>query len=209
MDSKEQLIREVSSPINSKLRIVQEAGKKLLNTENTNYSFGTLVDVLEEGLDNIPLGGVESVLLLGMGGGSIIHSLREKYDCHAPVTAVDIDPVVINLAYEEFQIDQLSEVSIHEADAQDFIENCKDAFDLIIIDIYIDVDVPEKFYEAKFWEMIEKNVNSNGFILFNAGIDMSDDKAYDFLERLPASFIYQEMYNVLESNTVFIMQKVF
>ena len=57
--------------------------------------------------------------------------------------------------------------------------------------------------------MIENNVNPNGFILFNAGIDMDEAKSEVFLEQIPDSFIYQENYFVLKTNTVIIMQKVF
>ena len=57
--------------------------------------------------------------------------------------------------------------------------------------------------------MIENNVNQNGFILYNAGIDMDESKYEVFLEQIPDSFIYQENYFVLKTNTVIIMQKVF
>ncbi len=209
MQKKEKLIKEINSDINNKLRIVWEDGKKLLNTENTNYSYGTLVDVLEYGIDTLPLSMISSILLLGMGGGSIVKSLRAKYDCHAPVVAVELDPVVINIAHKDFNIEKEQQLEIHEADAWGFIENCQSQFDLIIIDIFIDVNVPKKFYDPRFWAMIEKNVNPNGFILFNAGIDLTEDEVYAFLDSLPESFIYQENYNVLETNTVIIMQKVF
>ena len=43
-----------NSDINNELLVVYEDGKKILNTKNTNYSYGTLVDVLEYGLDTIP-----------------------------------------------------------------------------------------------------------------------------------------------------------
>ncbi len=209
MQTNEKLIREVNSDINQKLRIVWEGDKKLLNTENTNYSYGTLVDVLEYGIDTLPLSMISSILLLGMGGGSIVRSLRQKYDCHAPVVTVELDPVVIDIAHKDFNIEDEKELEIHEADAWDFIENCQSQFDLIIIDIFIDVDVPKKFYNPQFWSMIEKNVSQNGFILFNAGIDLTEDEVFAFLDTLPESFIYQENYNVLETNTVIIMQKVF
>lgn len=203
-----EIIKTVTSPINDKLNIVLQGDKKLLNTANTNYSYGTLVDVLEYGLDSIPLNGTQSVLLLGMGAGSIIQSLRKKYDCHAPVVAVELDPVVVDLAHDEFEIGKMENVEIHCADAWDFVKKCEKKFDLIIIDIYIDLTVPEKFYNLKFWEELERITNEGGFVLFNAGIDKNEDEMEDFAESLPDSYISQTNYNVLSSNTVIISQKM-
>ncbi|MGI6321640.1 MAG: spermidine synthase [Bacteroidales bacterium] len=121
-----------NSDINNELLVVYEDGKKILNTKNTNYSYGTLVDVLEYGLDTIPMENINSVLLLGMGVGSIIKSLREKYNCNAEVTAVEIDPTVIEIAKTEFDFDNFSKVKIENCDAWDFVENSKQKFDLII-----------------------------------------------------------------------------
>ena len=209
MDNKEQLIKSVPSAVNKELKVVMYKGKKLLNTENTNYSYGTLVDVLEYGVDTLPIESIKSILLLGMGAASIVESLREKYYCYAPVTGVELDPVVINLAHEEFDIDQLKDLEIHNMDAWDFVEQSDKEYDLIIIDIFIDVRVPKRFYDPKFWSMLERSVAPNGFVLFNAGIDLEEEDVEKFIDTLPDSFIAQENYNVLVSNTVIMLQKVF
>ncbi len=208
MSNSGKILKKIDSPINRSLKIVWQDGKKLLNTKNTNYSYGTLVDVLEYGLDTIYMTHVKSVLLLGMGAGSIIKSLREKYNCPAPVVAVEIDPVVIDIAYDEFNIGEEKQLEIHSIDAWDFVEKCDTKFDLIIIDIFIDLIVPEKFYKLEFWKMIEKITNVNGFVLFNAGIDLEEKLITEFLDRLPDSFIYQLNLDVLNSNVVIITQKI-
>ena len=209
MDTPEQIIKTIASPINHQLKIVLKGDKKLLNTKNTNYSYGTLVKVLEYGLDNIPMTDISSVLLLGMGGGSIIYSLRKKYQCLAPVTAIEIDPIVIDIASDKFNVKENDTLKIHCIDAWEYIKKSTEKFDLIIIDIFIDTEVPEKFYQAAFWQDLEKNVEDNGFILFNAGIDLKEEEVSKFVSQLPQSFIYQKNHGVLESNTVIIIQKIF
>ncbi len=209
MENNEHLLRKIPSPINKKLKIVKKKGKKLLNTKNTNYSYGTLVDVLEYGLDNIPMQGIDSVLLLGMGGGSIIESLRQKYNYKGPVVAVEIDQVVIDIARDEFGVVESDLLEIHCSDAWDFVDKCDREFSLVIVDIFIDLHVPEKFYRPQFWEMLEKLLVPNGFILFNAGIDLDEQEVKEFVAGLPNSFIYQKNYGVLETNTVIIKQKIF
>ncbi len=160
-------------------------------------------------MDRIPITEVTSVLLLGIGAGSIIESLRNKYDYTGPVTAIEIDPVVIEIAENEFGVKANELLEIHCIDAWDYIEQCEQEYDLIIIDIFIDIQVPEKFYKPQFWQMIEKNVSDSGFILFNAGIDMEEEAVREFVRNLPDSFISQKNYNVLKTNTVIIMQKLF
>lgn len=208
MDNTERIIKRISSPINDQLKIVMKGDKKLLNTKNTNYSYGTLVDVLLYGLDSIPTYTADSVLLLGMGGGSIIPPLREKYNYHGPIDAVELDPIVIDLAKEEFNIEADKKVTIIEADAWNYVENCKKQYSLIIVDIFIDIHVPKKFYNPEFWLMVKKITKENGFIVFNAGIDMKEDDVKSFVESLPLKFVYQKNYDVLESNIVIIMQKM-
>lgn len=200
-------IREYHSPINGVLKLRWENGKKILDTEHTNYSYGTLEDVLNYGLDSIPLENINSILLLGMGGGCVIGSLKNRYNCHAPITAIEMDPMLITIAEEEFGIVETQDVSILEADAYPYVLETKNSFDLVIIDIFIDLLVPDKFYEASFWDAMTKVVNLNGFVLFNTGIDLSEEQVNTFLDRLPDCFLYQVMFHVYESNTLIILNK--
>ena len=199
--------REYHSPINGVLKVRWEKGKKILDTEHTNYSYGSLEDVLNYGLDNIPLENVNSVLLFGMGGGCMISSLKNRYSCHAPVTAIELDPMLIDIAEKEFGVVQSKNLSILETDAYQYITETKDTFDLIIIDIFIDLLVPEKFYKPEFWDAMTKVVNLNGFVLFNTGIDLTEEQVNTFLDTLPDCFLYQVMFEVFESNTLIILNK--
>jgi len=197
-----------NSPINQKLKVKWEDGRKVLNTLNTNYSYGILEDVLNYGLDAIPLKNKEKVLVLGMGAGSVIKSLRKRYQSKAYIKAVELDPVVIKLAAKKFNIIPSSDLEIIEKDAYKFIAKSKKTYDLIIVDIFIDLEVPKEFYSSTFWKEVEKRIRIGGFVLFNAGIDLTEEEIDQFLERLPANLIYQVIYNVFESNTLIILNKI-
>ena len=201
------LITYYPSEVNGRLKVKWREGKKVLNTKQTNYSYGTLEKVLNYGLDSIPLETTQSVLLLGMGGGCIINSLRSRYNCRAPITALELDPVVINIAEKEFGITESEDLKIIIGDAYDYTLETKDSFDLTIIDIFIDIYVPDKFYSTEFWEAMAKSVNLNGFVLFNTGIDLTEEQVNAFLDKLPDCFLYQVMFNVYESNTLIILNK--
>ncbi len=44
----------------------------------------------------------------------------------------------------------------------------KSEFDLIIIDIFIDILVPESFLNSSFWNDIIRSISEKGTILFSA-----------------------------------------
>ena len=72
--------RKFPSEFNGTLEISYVNGKKVLDTKNANYSYGSLQKILEIGLTKVNLKSVENLLLLGLGGGSIIQSLRETFE---------------------------------------------------------------------------------------------------------------------------------
>lgn len=159
------LTRKINSEYNGKLELTLINGRKVLDTENTNYSYGSLQRVMRYSLDQINLNKINSVLILGMGAGSVIQSLREERNYTGKITAVEIDPVIISIAEQEFGIRPDDSTEIIQADAQDFISNCDEKFDLIIVDLFIDNTIPSKFLTMDFWkEVIE---HSQVEIIFN------------------------------------------
>lgn len=207
MDKK--LLRFYPSPINRRLKIFWKEGKKILNTKNANYSYDGLQEVLNKGLDRIPMEEINSVLVLGMGGGCVVDSLRNKYFYYGPIVGVELDPVIIEIAEKEFNISQYDDVEIIQADAKRFLPTHDKKYDLIVVDVFIDIKVPKKFYSPKFWKKIEDKVEDNGFVLFNAGVDLSQKDIDAFLDNIPDSFVYFIKINVMRSNTVFVLQKVY
>jgi spermidine synthase len=131
-------------------------GKKILNSKNGNYSYGSLEKVLDFGLSYSKAERSSEVLVLGLGGGSVLDLLRKKYKFYGKITAVEIDPAVIDIALSEFNIKQHGSLDLLCEDAFDFVQESKKAFGLIIIDIFIDVKVPEQFFSEVFWNDISR-----------------------------------------------------
>lgn len=199
--------KSFDSEVSGELLIKWIKGKKVLNTKNTNYSYGGLEDVLNQGLEHIPLEEVNSILVLGMGGGCVVDSLRNKYKYQGPITGVELDPVVIQLANDEFDLQKDKLVEVIQADAEKFVAESTRTFDLVIVDIFIDLKVPEQFYSKRFWKNVEACVNDNGFALFNAGINLDQETVNEFLNQIPISFAYQVRPKLQFSNTVINLHK--
>lgn len=179
----------VKSDVSGYLQVGWIEGEKVVDSRRANYSFGPLQRELEYGLNQIDLEGMQSCLVLGMGAGSVVQSLRKKFDFKGIITAVELDPVMIQIADEVFDIRPDEEFEIICDDAIDFVDYTEDQYDLIIIDVFIDITVPKELYRRDFWENILEISNPNTKILFNAGVDQLEDYFIeDFKKQLPQAF---------------------
>lgn len=201
--------KTITSKVSGTLEVTWINGKKVLDSENANYSYGSLQRLLEYGLSKIYFDSKSDILLLGLGAGSIVHSLRKKFKHRGTITAIELDPVVIDLARNEFEVATLNDVNIIESDAYEFVQEAHETFHLIIVDLFIDNKVPSQFYTTDFWEHIIKNVKSKGTILFNAGILLED---HSTLELLIKQFEDQIVFNIHKdvqgTNTLVIGRKI-
>ena len=198
--------KTIQSKYSGKLEITWYNGKKYLNSANANYSYGSLQRILKFGLKKINLSKVNSVLILGLGGGSVIETLRQDFNYSGLIEAVELDPAIIDIAKTEFGIEQNETLKIHCADAYEFVKDHSKTFDLIIVDLYIDLDVPNKFLDFKFWDHILALKNSSGSIIFNAAVKVSKaDKIISISNYLKTKVFKVELYdNVNNTNTVII-----
>ncbi|WP_033959364.1 fused MFS/spermidine synthase [Psychroserpens jangbogonensis] len=204
------MTRKVTSKYSDTLEITWHNGKKHLNTKNANYSYGSLQAILKFGLEKIELKNMNSILLLGLGGGSVIETLRQDFNYQKQITAIDIDPVIIDIAKTEYQLESNSNTTIICEDALKFIKDNTSKFDLIIIDLFIDIKVPQQFLELSFWEDVVKSKSTNGVILFNASLeDKKSNKLKSVIEFLKTKVYKVDVYNkVNDTNTVIISQSL-
>jgi spermidine synthase len=169
------LTRKKHSDHNGVLELTLNNGKLMLDSKNTNYSYGSLQRILEKGLAGIALEKVSSTLLLGLGGGSVIKSLREKFGYSGAIDAVEIDAVVIDIARESFEIKDAENLRIIHADAQEYVQACTSDFDLIIVDLFIDNQVPSIFYSHEFCEKLLTILSKQGSLIFNLGLNTGQE----------------------------------
>ena len=161
-------LKKYNSKINGLLEINYNAGKKVLDTNNSNYSYGSLQTILHKGLEEIKFNDdTKNILVLGLGGGSIIETIRDHFKSKAFIELVDIDDTIITIAKEEFEIERFNNINIICDDAADYIKKCSKTFDLIIVDIFIGATIPEIFTETKFLINLVNHLNPSGKIIYN------------------------------------------
>ena len=145
------ITKKVKSEFNGTLEITWYNGKKHLNTKNANYSYGSLQKILKFGLKKMNLSRCNNVLVLGLGGGSVIKTLGKIIGRHKSIIAVEIDPVIIEIAKEEFKLSKIEGLEIICDDATNFMKKNRSNFDLIIVDLFIDTKIPSPFFESGSW----------------------------------------------------------
>lgn len=198
----------VESAYSGTLELNSWMGTTTLDSANANYSYGSLQKVLRTGIEITGLEYVNTILVLGMGGGSVIQTLRNEFNYQGNITAVEIDPEVIRIAEEVFNIASDAHLKIHCADASQFVKECTETYDLIIVDLFIDDMVPEVFTQLPFWQSVSKWLSDSGKFIFNVSIHEKDaENIFRLRSNLDSLFetaLYQKIQN---TNTLIIGQK--
>lgn len=148
-------------------------GELVLDTENTNYSYGSLQRILRYGLRNIGYDKIlqmDHILLLGVAGGSVVKTLVNEIEYKGKITGVEIDPEMIQIANQYFNLHQIEQLNVVIDDAFEFVLKTKEKYDLIIIDIFEDTNMPNFLFEKFFTDRICAILKENGFVLFNTMI---------------------------------------
>ena len=200
--------RKIKSDINGYLELTKTNGKKLLDSKNTNYSYGSLQRVMRFGLNKMQDYKPENVLLLGLGGGCVINLLRNEFDFQGKITAIELDKVVIDIAETEFGHKSDDNLQIICDDALNFINTTKSKYDLIIVDLFIDTKIPDFCYTVSFWETISKLSPLNSYLIFNSSIDKSYIRINNKNpEGIISQFYESKVYDKVEGHNELIISR--
>ena len=163
-------IYQAKSALSKSIEVTWANGELVLDSENTNYSYGSLQRILRLGLKNIGYDKIvpmEHILVLGVAGGSVIKTLVDEIKFQGKITGVEIDSEIIKVANTYFKLDEVKNLEIIIDDAFEFVLKTKNKYDLIIIDIFQDTTMPNFLFETFFTNRVCFLLKNNGFILFN------------------------------------------
>lgn len=207
-------IYKETSTISKSIEVTIYNGKTLLNTTNTNYSFGSLQSILKKGLLDIgaaEIDRMESVLILGVAGGSVVQTLVTDFSFAKNITGVELDKEIIDVANSYFNLDKIPNFKFVIADAEQFVKTDANHYDLIVIDIFKDTEMPEFLFEKSFISNCKKLLNKNGYILFNTMHLTADSKNTidKYLLHFDAhNFTQKVLKNIERYNDVIIIKRI-
>lgn len=206
-------IKKEPSAISHTLEISWNNGELVLDSKNTNYSYGSLQRILRKGLKYIGYERIrkfKTVLVLGVAGGSVIKTLVEEIKFKGKITGVEIDDKVVDLANQYFGLDKIRNLDLIVDDAFNFVLKSQETYDLIIIDIFQDTNMPSFLFQDYFINRLHDILNINGFILFNTMVISKKDAERNQLYKSKFGGNYSlRMYpKVEEHNELFTIKKL-
>ena len=160
-----------ASPINGDITIGKQNNEKAIFAGGVTQSGGELVVMWDTVIGNLYKQhvGVNKFLLLGVGAGMILRIVK-KYYPKAEMTGIDIDPIMKQIAIEQFGWEDTKRQKIIIADAIDWLTHdaSQNYFDLIAVDVFIGSRNAPHTRTKIFLENIQKTMTKNGFLLYNA-----------------------------------------
>jgi len=206
-------IYQRKSSFSKNLEVTWNNGQLVLDSKNTNYSYGSLERILRKGLLYIGFDRIrkfENILVLGVAGGSVIKTLTQEIKCKAKITGVEIDEVAIEIAQKFFQLQAIPNFNLVQDDAFEFVLKTKEKYDLIIIDVFQDTQMPNFLFEDFFINRINFLLQVNGFILFNTMVLNTNDKERNknYRTKFNENYSVRLYPKVEEHNELFTIKKL-
>lgn len=158
------------SALSQTLEITWANGDLVMDSLNTNYSYGSLQRILKLGLKNIGFAKIKEmnhILILGVAGGSVVKTLIDDIQFKGKITGVEIDSDIIEIANQFFKLNEILQLQIIIDDAFEFVLKTTEKYDLIVIDIFQDIKMPNFLFESYFIDRICFLLKSKGVVLFN------------------------------------------
>ena len=114
---------------------------------------------------------------------------------------------MIEIADKEFGISQGKKLKIVHEDAFLYVSRETQKFDIIIVDLFIDLVVPKKCYSISFWQSLQKMMSNKGSVIFNAGVNLQKKEAlHKMMNQCNDIFKFQLFENVDKTNTLLIAE---
>jgi len=185
-------------------------GRFQLCTSNAIYSFEDLYVNFSRAFDRIDLdrSAPMNVLVLGIGMGSIpmVMEAMDFEDCY--FTAIEIDPVIIELL-NEYGLPKIdSPIEVYETDAVQYAAISREKFDLVAIDLFINDIIPEAAQSKDFLSNIQERLSPDGMVMMNhlALTEADQRRGKAFFETIFRTVFPQSDYIDVDGNYMFISE---
>jgi spermidine synthase len=169
-------VEQVESKFSTILNVSYFKGRYMLSTRNAVYSFAEKYESFAEAFKQLKIEkrDIQKVLILGYGLGSITQILNQQYQKNCHYTAVDIDPVIIDLAKRYGYMPAQSKIEMFCADAYEFVKSDTEQYDLICVDVFIDDTVPENAESEVFLYNLSRLLKKDNGLLIYSRLNADD-----------------------------------
>jgi spermidine synthase len=219
------VIYETDSEFNGHIQVVQIGNTRKIKVDKIDQSisytspscsrlvWGKAVQLLKENLPH-----TQNAMILGLGGGTMAHLLSREFP-DVSITSVEIDPIMVDVARQYFDIDNIPNHKVLVTDAMrvvvepDKYEIPRQSLDAVIVDIYNGEKYPDLGKSGNFITALRKLVKPGGVIIFNRiYLDRHQDEVNVFIEYISGYLKDVKLLVVAgytNSDNILILGKVF
>jgi predicted membrane-bound spermidine synthase len=160
-----EVIKKFHSDFNAEVELVRFMGDLRLDMGGLTQSGSVIEKIWAKAIKSlVPRNSnIKSVLILGLGGGSAIKVVKHFYK-DAKIVAVEIDPVVVDIATNHFPYIKKYQVDVITSDAVEYVKKMSGNYDLVLVDCYQGHNVPAKLNSLEFVKKILKHTK---YLLIN------------------------------------------
>jgi spermidine synthase len=106
------------------------------------------------------------VLFIGLGGGSSPKRIWRDFP-DMQVQAVELDPVVVDVAYKYFALPRDPRLQVAVDDGRRYLDRHEDKWDAILIDAFFADAIPFHLFTNEFMELVRSRLNPGGVVMTN------------------------------------------
>jgi hypothetical protein len=159
------------SAINGEIVVTRSYGSWWTSVNGTQQSGWFMQKLWKNAFTRLsPLFRPSRILLLGLGTGSAVSSIRHAFPS-ASLDAMEIDDVMIQLIKKFQFVSEEIMPNVMVGDVCERLPQMKDVYDLILVDLFHGADVPERISTAEFFTSIAKHLSPSGCVIVNVFAD--------------------------------------
>jgi len=111
-----------------------------------------------------------NVLMIGLGGGSVQRAYQHYYP-NVKVETAEIDPTVLEVARDYFQLKESPMLAVHVSDGRVYLRRTSAKYDAIILDAYVKNRygsfIPYHLVTREFFRLANDHLSENGVLAYN------------------------------------------
>lgn len=150
----------------------------------------------------------ENVLFLGLGGATGPKQFLRDYP-RVSITAVEIDPGVVEVAREHFAMPEDPRLRIAVADGRTWLKSSREEVDVVLIDAFTvnryGSSLPWHLTTREFFEELEARTSPEAIVLFNSPGGPESPISRALAKTMSRSFPYMLIFRTVSGNNTVIV----
>jgi spermidine synthase len=135
---------------------------------------------------------VDSLLIIGLGGGTVSKQYTQIFGDDVDIDGVEIDDRVIDLGRKYFDMNEPN-LKTYAEDGRTFLQRVDRRYDVIAVDAYRQPYIPFHLVTQEFFIAARDHLNDNGVVALNAGRTATDFRLVDVLSETMRS-VFPHVY---------------